>query len=125
MNETESTRQLNLDDYLAILRRRKWWIIIPALLGPIVAYAISAKIPSRYTSQTLVLVEQQKVPDSFVKPVVTGVLDERLATMTEQIQSRSRLEPIIEQYGLFRDKASLSIEDKLELMRKAIQVTPL
>src|SRR5262249_20858998 len=72
-----------------------------------------------------VLVEQQKVPDSFVKPVVTGVLEERLATMTEQIQSRSRLEPIIEQYGMFRDRPNLSTEDKVELMRKTIDVTPL
>jgi polysaccharide chain length determinant protein (PEP-CTERM system associated) len=125
MSELENTRQLNLDDYLAILRRRKWWIIVPALLGPMIAYAVSLKLPSRYTSQTLVLVEQQKVPDSFVKPVVTGVLDERLATMQEQILSRTRLEPIIDQFGLYRDKQNLSVEDKLGLMRKAIEVTPL
>src|SRR5262249_31247385 len=116
---------LNLDDYLSILRRRKWWIIVPALIGPMIAYGISTKIPSKYTSKTVVLVEQQKVPDSFVKPVVTGVLEERLATMTEQIQSRSRLEPIIEQYGMFRDKPNLSTEDKVELVRKAIDVAPL
>jgi polysaccharide chain length determinant protein (PEP-CTERM system associated) len=125
MNEHENTRQLTLDDYLAMLSRRKWWIIVPALLGPIIAYGVSLKLPSKYKSQTLVLVEQQKVPDSFVKPVVTGVLDERLATMQEQILSRTRLEPIIEQYGLYRDRPNLSVEDKLALMRKAIDVKPL
>src|SRR4051812_34300213 len=125
MNELENTRQLTLDDYLAMLRRRMWWIIVPALIGPMIAYGVSLRLPYKYTSQTLVLVEQQKVPDSFVKPVVTGVLDERLATMQEQILSRTRLEPIIEQFGLYRDKPKLSVEDKLELIRKAIEVTPL
>lgn len=125
MNELENTRQLGLDDYVAMLGRRKWWIIVPALLGPILAYVICLKIPAKYTSQTLVLVEQQKVPETFVKPVVTGILDERLATMQEQILSRSRLQPIIERFGLFGERKNLSIEDKLELMRKAIDVTPL
>ena len=125
MNETENTRQLDLHDYLGILRRRKWWIVVPALLGPLIAYGIARTLPTRYTSQTLVLIEQQKVPDSFVKPVVTGILDERLATMQEQILSRTRLEPIINQFGLYSDHPKLSIEDKVGLMRSAIQVTPI
>lgn len=125
MNEEESGRVLTLDDYLVILRRRMWWIIIPAMLGPVIAYGVSLKLPSRYTSQTLVLVEQPKVPDSFVKPVVTEVLDERLATMQEQILSRTRLQPIIERFGLFGEGTRLSVDDKLELMRKATKVTPL
>jgi polysaccharide chain length determinant protein (PEP-CTERM system associated) len=125
MTEIENTRQMDLNDYLGILRRRKWWIIVSVILGPAIGYAVARSLPSRYTSQTLVLVEGQKVPDSFVKPVVTGVLDERLATMQEQILSRTRLEPIVNQFGLYGDQSKLSIEDKVALMRKAIEVTPI
>lgn len=124
MNEIENGRVLTIDDYLAIVRRRLWWIVVPVILGPIIAYGVSLRLPSRYTSRTLVLVEGQKVPDSFVKPVVTEVLDDRLATMKEQILSRTRLEPIIGRFGLFSDEERLSMESKLELMRKATQVTP-
>ena len=88
-------RELSVDDYLTILRRRKWLILVPVLLGPLIAYGISVELPSRFTSQTLVLIEQQKVPDNYVEPVVTEDLNARLATMQEQILSRSRLQPEI------------------------------
>lgn len=122
--EAPSRRQLTPDEYLSILRRRIWWLIVPALLGPVIGYGVALKLPARYTSQTLVLVEEQKVPDTFVKPVVTEVLDERLATMQEQILSRTRLQPIIERFALFSDQSKLSLDEKIDLMRKATEITP-
>jgi polysaccharide chain length determinant protein (PEP-CTERM system associated) len=119
-------RELELGDYLAMARRRIWFILIPALVLPVLAYFASLKIPNRYTSQTLILVEQQKVPDTYVKPVITEELNQRLATMREQILSRSRLEPIIEKYNL--DKKSqgrLSTDDALDKVRKVIEITPI
>lgn len=116
-------REMTVDDYKAILRRRWLWVLVPAVLGPIIGYGISLAVPNRYTSQTLVLVEEQKVPDNFVKPVITEDLDERLATMQQQILSRTRLQPIIERFGLYKDE-NLSLDDKLEEMRSAITVQP-
>lgn len=119
-------RELNMDDYLAILRRRMWIIVIPTVVLPLAAYLVSLKLPNRYTSQTLVLVEQQKVPDAFVKPVVTEDLNERLATMQEQILSRTRLQPIIERVGLFKDEAGkVPMEELVDRMRRSIAVTPI
>ena len=117
-------RELSLDDYLAMLRRRWWVIAIPAVLGPIIAFGISLKIPSRYTSQTLVLVEQQKVPSSYVTSIVTEDINARLGTMREQILSRTRLQPIIERFGLFKDEGGQrSMEDLVAQMRKDVSVT--
>src|SRR5574337_1197373 len=104
-------RQLKMEDYKSILRRQWRWILLPAILGPILGYGISRFLPSRYTSTTLVVVEQQRVPYSFVKPVVTDDLGQRLATMEEQILSRTRLQPIIDRFGLYKDE-NLSMEDK-------------
>ncbi len=119
-------RELNIDDYLAILRRRWWVVLVPAILGPAIAYGLSLKLPSRYTSQTLILVEGQKVPDSFVMPVVTGDLSSRLATMEEQILSRTHLEPIIERFSLFKREAGQEpMEELVNRMRRNISLTPL
>jgi polysaccharide chain length determinant protein (PEP-CTERM system associated) len=79
-------------------------IVIPAIVLPIVALGISYRVTPVYTSQTLILVEQPKVPDEYVKSVVDEGLDSRLASMREQILSRSRLEPIIKQYDLANPK---------------------
>lgn len=117
-------RELSADEYIGILRRRWWIILIPALLAPVIVYGISLKIPNRYVSQTLVLVQPQKVPDALVHPVVVEELQQRLATMTEQILSRTRLQPIIERFGVLKNEP-ISMEEKVERIRKQIQVTPL
>ena len=117
---------MNLDEYLEIARRRWWIVAIPAVIVPAVAYALSLLMPNLYTSQTLVLVEHQKVPDNFVKSVVSDELNQRLVTMQEQILSRTRLQPIIERFGLYKDNgAPKSMEDMVEEMRKSIKVTPI
>ncbi len=116
-------REMTLEDYVGILRRRLWWIVVPTVILPLVTYGLSLLLKDRYTSQTLVLVEQQKVPDSFVRPVITEDLNARLSTMQEQILSRTRLQPIIERFGLYAGE-KIPMDDKVERMRKAISVTP-
>jgi uncharacterized protein involved in exopolysaccharide biosynthesis len=96
-------RTLNVEDYLFILKRRWWILAIPAIIFPIIAIGITFMIPPKYQSQTLVLINQQKVPEDFVKTLVTEDLDSRLASMKEQILSRSSLQPIIEKYNLYAD----------------------
>jgi polysaccharide chain length determinant protein (PEP-CTERM system associated) len=114
-------RELTLQDYAGILRRRIWLILgtAVALLG--VGMSLVFVIPPRFKSQTLVIVQQQRVPEDYVKPVVTEDLNARLASMKEQIESRSRLEPIIERYSLFAGTKN-TMDDRVELTRNAIDI---
>lgn len=108
-----------------MLRRNKWQIIIPILLMPMLGYGVSLLLPERYTSQTLVLVEQQRVPTSIVQSTVTEALNQRLGTMQQQILSRTRLQPIIERLGLYKEQVASKVpmEDLVNQMRKSITVT--
>ena len=112
------------EDYLAILRRRWWIVLLPLLVLPILSYAFSYTIPSEYLSQTLVIIESPKVPDNYVKPVVSADLDSRLASMREQILSRSHLQPIIERYNLYGTQ-HLDMDDRIDLVRKDIDIKPI
>lgn len=116
-------RELTFEDYLAIVKRRRWQILLPLLIIPSLAVAVTFFIPMRFISQTLVLIQQQKVPDDFVKPVLNEDLNARLASMREQILSRTRLLPIIERFGLYSKETT--VEARLDAMRKAITVTPI
>jgi polysaccharide chain length determinant protein (PEP-CTERM system associated) len=93
-------RELTMDDYLQMLRRRLKVILIPTLLAPIVGFAVSYGFSPKYTSQSLVLVEEQKVPEGYVKPVVTVDLSQRVATLEQRALSADRLRPLIERLGL-------------------------
>lgn len=117
-------RTLNVDDYFGILKRRGWIIALPAILLALIGYGITYLVTPQYVSQTLILVEQQKVPDEYVKPVLEEDLTARLASMKEQILSRSRLEPIIERFNLYaKDKGSM--DDRIDQTRKNIDIKPI
>jgi polysaccharide chain length determinant protein (PEP-CTERM system associated) len=117
-------RELTVQDYATILKRRLWLILACALVflgaGLLTSYF---QFP-QYVSQTLVIVEQQKVPENYVKPVVTEDLNLRLSSMKEQILSRSRLEPIIERFNLFAGN-NASMDDRVDATRRAILITPI
>ncbi len=112
------------EDYLAILKRRWWIVLLPLLILPILTYAFSYTIPPQYLSQTLVLIEGQKVPDNYVKPVVSSDLDSRLASMREQILSRSHLQPIIERYNLY-GTSKMDMDDRIDMVRRDIDIKPI
>ena len=72
-----------LDEYWAMVVRRRWWIIGPLFLGWLIVFASAWIIPPKYTSETVILVEQQKVPEQFVMPNVQVDLQERLQSITQ------------------------------------------
>jgi polysaccharide chain length determinant protein (PEP-CTERM system associated) len=119
-------RELTFDDYLAIFRRRLWLIIIPSILGLPAGLILSLLLPPKYKSHTLILVEQPAISDSYVKPVVSEDLNQRLASMKEQILSRTRLQHLVEQFNPYRENAQrVPMEELVEQLRKSIIVTPL
>jgi polysaccharide chain length determinant protein (PEP-CTERM system associated) len=113
-------RDLTVQDYLGILKRRGWLVLGCAVCLLAVGVALTHILSPQYMSQTLILIEQQKVPESYVKPVVDEDLGARLASMREQILSRSRLQPIIERYNLFSNAPSM--DDRIQMTQKAIGI---
>ncbi|HXN21126.1 MAG TPA: XrtA system polysaccharide chain length determinant [Candidatus Dormibacteraeota bacterium] len=118
-------RELTFEDYKAIARRRVWVIVVPALVCATLALAVSLLLPTRYTSETVVLVEQPTVPSDYVKSVVGGDLSQRLASMREQILSRTRLQQIIETFGLYKEEGNRPMEELVARLHESITVTPL
>ncbi len=117
-------RELTLEDYVGILKRRSLLIVISAIVFLAIGIGISYTISPQYVSQTLVLVQQQKVPEDYVKPVVSEDLGARLASMKEQILSRSRLEPIITKFNLYAG-GNNNMDNRVDETRKAIAIAPI
>jgi polysaccharide chain length determinant protein (PEP-CTERM system associated) len=122
-NAMAAQRELTVQDYIGMLRRRWLLIVLLALLGGVGGFAASRVLPKRFTSQTLVLVQEPGVSADLVKPIVSDD-NERLAAMQQQILSRSRLEPLIHQLGLYaEDINSKPIEVLVDRLRSAITIT--
>jgi hypothetical protein len=52
-----------------------------------------------YRSATLILVESEKMPDSFVRSMATETTNKRLVTIKQEILSRTRLQMVIEEFN--------------------------
>src|SRR5579864_8299615 len=117
-----ANRELTMEDYVAMLRRRAKMILIPALLAPAVGYLVSYAFAPKYTSQSLILVEGQKVPESMVQPVVSEDLTARVVTLQQQVLSQSHLQPMIER--LFPNKNSQQAGEMMDAIRANMSVEP-
>jgi len=107
--------------------KKYWWVLpLTVMGGAALALGATLVLPKRFTSQTIVLVDQPTVSPELVKPVITEQTNQRLASMQEQILSRSRLQPIIEKFGLYpAQRGTLHMEELVARLRSAIDVTPL
>ena len=121
--EIQGKKQLQLEDYIEIALRRKWFVIIPLVVSIIGVILTLLLVPRSYKSTTMILVEHQKVPESYVNPTVTADINERLNTITQQVMSRTRLESIVNEFGLYnKEKSNITSEELVELMRGSIEI---
>src|SRR5260370_31767375 len=117
---------ITASDVIAILRRRWLLITLITVLGGSSGYVLSAILPKRFISQTLVLVQQPAVSPGLVPTLASDDINQRMAAMQQQILSRSRLEPVIQEFGLYsKDIGRVSMEDLVDRLRHAITITPI
>ncbi|HXM20973.1 MAG TPA: GNVR domain-containing protein [Terriglobales bacterium] len=121
--EDNTSQARNWEYYRGILRRRCWWLVLPAFVVWGAVWGVSWFLPASYKSETLIIVEQQTVPEHYVVPNVTNDLQDRLQSMTQQILSRTRLMRIIDQFQLYGDlRSHLSLDEMVDKMRRDIKI---
>jgi succinoglycan biosynthesis transport protein ExoP len=96
------------------------WVILSAVVGAVVML-----LPATYRAETLILVDQQKIPEKFVSATVNTELQDRLATISQQILSSTRLQKIIDNFKLYETERKNRVQEEIiDLMRGDIKVTP-
>lgn len=114
----------DLTKYQDIALRRKYWIIIPFLLTVLAGLCYFILTPKVYEAETLILVQPQRVPEEYVRSIVSASTEDRLRTIEQQVTSRTNLEKIIDEFQLFKkDHERLVIDDMVTALRKRIQIS--
>jgi polysaccharide biosynthesis transport protein len=126
LDQLDEKKFRGLADYWTIAARRRWEILLPLFLGWALVWGASWLVPSIYTSEALILIEQQKVPEQYVVPNSTMSLQDSLQSMTEQILSRTRLQATIDRFHLYQVRRGLNklgpTGDAVVQMRKDIKI---
>jgi polysaccharide biosynthesis transport protein len=112
-----------IGDYVSILKARKKYFIIPVLVVLVAAFLVARLLPAVYESSSTILIEEQQIPQEFVRSTVTGFAEQRIQSLSQQILSRVKLWEIIKQFNLYPDlREKLTREEILEKMRDNIKL---
>jgi polysaccharide biosynthesis transport protein len=90
-----------------------------ALTGGLVVH----RLPAIYSSEAIILVDSQKIPEKLVASTVSTDLQDRIQTISQQILSSMQLKKVIEDFDLYHaERKSLFEEEILEKMRGDISI---
>jgi polysaccharide chain length determinant protein (PEP-CTERM system associated) len=117
-------RQRKPGEYLKILQRRKWLLILPAIAITTAVSWVVYRLPDVYESSTLIVVRPSTLPKSVVSQDTEDNLTRQLASIAQVVQSRSSLEPLIQKYDLYKAERMRGepLESIVEMMRKDVNV---
>lgn len=113
----------SLQDYLAVLRRRR--VLIASITGVVLLAAIifALALPAVYRASATILIEQQEIPSDLVRSTVSSYADQRIQSITQRVMTRSNLVDIIRKYDLYAEaRKTESLESVVERMRNDIKM---
>ena len=122
VDEDESFDWAQYRHYLHAPVRRPLLVVLPWVAILILSVVAFFVLPKRYKSSTLILVESEKVPDSFVARVATQDRGQRLEAIRPEILSRTRLERVRRGDEALRRRRHRR-RPAVERMRRAIRIS--
>src|SRR5882724_7453809 len=117
-------RQRKPSEYLKIILRRKWLIILPIIAVTAAVVLVVYRLPDVYESVTLIVVRPSTLPTNIVPIATEDNLTRQLTGIAQVVTSRSSLEPLVEKYDLYKTERLRGepMELIIDMMRKDIKV---
>ncbi len=120
---TPPARGAGLAAVMETIRRHRLLALLPFLFVLAAAASLAFFLPGLWTSDALLMVDRQQVPETMVRPTVTGEIEAKLITLSQEIMSGPRLAAIIQQHDLYpRLRAREGLEAATERMRQDIKL---
>ena len=117
-------RQRSFSEYLKIIRRRKWLIILPVIAVTAAVSWVVYRLPDVYESVTLIVVKPSTLPTGVVPTITEESLTRQLNGIAQVVTSRSSLEPLVDRYELYKPERLRGepMESIIQMMRQDIKV---
>jgi len=117
-------RQRTPGEYLQILRRRKWLIILPVIAVTAAVSWVVYRLPDVYASTTLIVVRPSTLPNTVVQTTSEDNITRQLNGIAQVVTSRTSLEPLVQKYELYKTERLRGepMESVIDMMRNDIKV---
>lgn len=122
----EQQQRQQVKKYIDLVARQRKMIIAFVLIAIVAGLGVYVKTPKVYESTALLIYQRGKITPGKMAPDVETQTREMIATLTQQVTSRSSLEAIIKQFDLYRDLLQqMPMEDVVDEMRaKHVKISP-
>ena len=107
-------RQRKPGEYGRILWKRKWLILLPAIVVSAAVAIVVSRLPNVYQSSTLLTVRPSNIMQGIVPQLSDDDLTIRINNIGQEVFSRSSLEPLILTYNLYA--AERARKEPMELL---------
>ena len=97
----------------AVLRRRKWSVLIPVLIVFGMASAVAFLLPRTYVSTTTIQIEGTSVPPEHAATDPSGFADRRLRTISRRILSTQGMIEMIDRFKLYGELKNRKSTDEI------------
>jgi polysaccharide chain length determinant protein (PEP-CTERM system associated) len=115
------TNLMTVNDYVKIVKKRKWSFIIPALSCFVISVIVALVLPPIYRSTSTILIEEQEIPRELVMATVTSYAEQRLQAINQRVMSTTKLLEIINRFNLYpEERKKWTTEEVVGKMRKDI-----
>ena len=117
---------MTMNDYVEVVKRRKWSLILPAIIVFMASVMVALALQSIYKSTSTILIEAQDIPADFVMTTVTSYAEQRLESIHQRIVSFPRLLDLINRFNLYPElKDKRTEEEIVGKMREDIILEPM
>ncbi len=118
--------EMGIADFVDIFRRRVGVMMAAALVIFVITAVLAISLPALYRSTAVILVEEQSIPEEFIKSTITTFADERIQIISQRVLTRATLLQLVEKYDLYPDQRRSQANDEIvERMRTDIKFTPI
>ena len=118
--------KITANDIKGLFRRqRKMFIFFFSIifLGTMI---LAIALPPIFRSQAVILIEEQQIPDEYVKSTITSYAEQRLESITRDILRSAVLKKIIKEFGLYPEHLlNGDIGIAVQEMKEALGVEPI
>ena len=110
MNATDAPAALG--PYLAILRRRHWYVLITFPAVVLTAVFLAYFLTPSYRASSIVLLEPSSIPVELVQTTVTSYADEQIELVQRRVMTPERLAELVQQADPYPDRPDWSVSAK-------------
>lgn len=117
----------SLLEYINIIRRRKRLVAITFVVVLVIAIIIAFVWPAKYSSEAVILIEGQDVPQNLVQTTITSYAQQRIEEIKARIMTIGNIMSIVERFELYtvselERKTRSEIADEF---RRSVEIEPM